>query len=319
MPGEFRASRWKLAVTAFFLLGLGAQAALSQGKAQEATPMGVELPHRVGDDVTRPEKISGAPPVYTEAARKARVQGVVIVEAIIDEQGNVTQTNILKGLPLGLSQAAVEAVKAWKFKPAMFEGRPVKVYYTLTVNFKAEGPPTYGPLFRKFLEENTDFAKFLATRQYQDAAQLLDRQATERPDSSAEISLARCYLLLEQGRLKEAWQVAQSYRGSEQFELPYVVGLFAARKAAAEKLLSLEARTEIIELGLQAETRAMEVRKDALAPVVYKGQLLGEKMKLTTDPKEREALSAEIAQLMGLARELRVRGEVPDPFASETN
>lgn len=306
-------------LAAFLLLGLGAQAALSQGKAQEATPMGVDLPHRVGDHVTRPEKISGAAPVYTEAARKARVQGVVIIEAIIDEQGDVTKTNILKGLPLGLDQAAVEAVKTWKFKPAMFEGRPVKVYYTLTVNFKVEGgPPAYGPLFRKFLQENNDFARSLATRQYQDAAQLLDRQAAERPDSSAEISLARCYLLLEQGRLKEAWQLAQSYRGSDQFELPYAVGLFASRKASAERLLSPEARAEIIELGLQAETRAMEVRKDALAPVVYKGQLLGEKAKLTSDPQEQEALRAEIVRLMQLARELRSRGAVPDPFASET-
>jgi TonB family protein len=307
-------------LAAFFLLGLGAQAALPQGKAQEAAPLGVDLPHRVGDKVTRPEKISGAPPVYTEVARKARVQGIVIVEAIIDEQGDVTNTNILKGLPLGLDQAAVEAVRTWKFKPAMLEGRPVKVYYTLTVNFKVEsGPPTYGPLFRKFLEENNDFASSMATRQYRAAAQLLDRWTDERPASAAEIQLARCYLLLEQGRLKEAWELARSYRGSDQFELPYAVGLFAARKVSAEKLLGSEARTEIIELGLQAETRAMEVRKDALAPIVYKGQLLGEKMKLTTDPQEREALSAEIAQLMGLARELRSRGAIPDPFAPETN
>jgi len=306
------------ALTSCLLLGLGTPAAFSQGKAQETTPMGVNLPHRIGDNVTRPQKISGAAPVYTEVARKARVQGVVIVEAIIDEKGDVTNTRILKGLPLGLDQAALEAVKTWKFKPAIFEGKPVKVYYTLTVNFKGESLPTYGPLFRKFLQENNDFEKLLATRQFQDAAQLLDRQAAERPASSAEISLARCYLLLEQGRLREAWEVARSYNGSDQFELPYAVGLFASRKVSAEKLLSPEARAEIIELGLQAENRAMAVRKNALAPVVYKGQLLGEKLKMTTDPKEREALNAEIAQLMKLARELRVRGEVPDPFASET-
>jgi TonB family protein len=313
MPGEFRASRWKLAVTAFLLLGPGARAGLSQ----EATPMGVELPHRVGDDVTRPEKISGAPPVYTEVARKARVQGVVIVEAIIDEQGNVTHTNILKGLPLGLGQAAVEAVETWKFKPAMFEGRPVKVYYTLTVNFKAENLPTYGPLFGKLLRENTDFTRSLETQNYQEAAQLLDRWAEERPAATAEISLARCYLLLEQGRLKDAWEMAQSYRGSDQFELPYAVGFFAAKKASADKLLGPEARAEIIEVGLQAETRAMEVRKDALAPVIYKIQLLGEKAQLTSDPKERKALADESAQLVKLARELRSRGAVPDPFASD--
>src|SRR5689334_25447142 len=67
-------------------------------------------PYRVGGEVTRPEKISGAPPVYTEIARRARIMGVVIIEAIIDEQGNVTETRVLKGLPMGLDRSAVEAV-----------------------------------------------------------------------------------------------------------------------------------------------------------------------------------------------------------------
>jgi protein TonB len=92
----------------------------------------------VGGAVVRPEKISGNSPVYTEVARKARVQGVVIVEAIIDERGNVVNARILKGLPMGLDKAALEAVQRWKFKPATLENKPVKVYYTLTVNFQVQ-------------------------------------------------------------------------------------------------------------------------------------------------------------------------------------
>ncbi|HEX5715345.1 MAG TPA: energy transducer TonB, partial [Thermoanaerobaculia bacterium] len=73
-------------------------------------------PYRVVDgEVTRPEKVSGDPPGYTELARRARVTGVVIIEAIIDEQGNVTGTRVLKGLPMGLDQTAAEAVETWKF------------------------------------------------------------------------------------------------------------------------------------------------------------------------------------------------------------
>src|SRR5262245_37841545 len=98
-------------------------------------------PYRVGEDVSRPEKISGEPPVYTEQARKARLQGVVIVEAIIDENGDVTQANVLKDLPMGLSESALAAVQSWKFKPALRAGVPVKVYYTLTVNFQVQDPP----------------------------------------------------------------------------------------------------------------------------------------------------------------------------------
>ena len=106
------------------------------------TPGGVpsdDAPLRVGGAVTRPELIGNpGKPVYTELARRARVTGTVIVEAIIDTGGNVTNVRVLKGLPMGLDRAAVEAVQKWKFKPATLEGRPVKVYYVLTVNFQVQ-------------------------------------------------------------------------------------------------------------------------------------------------------------------------------------
>jgi len=95
-------------------------------------------PLRVGGGVSRPEIINRINPQYTEVARKARLQGTVIVEAIIDETGHVTNVKVLKGLPMGLDKAAVEAVQRWTFKPAMFQGKPVKVYYTLTVNFQVQ-------------------------------------------------------------------------------------------------------------------------------------------------------------------------------------
>jgi protein TonB len=95
-------------------------------------------PIYVTGDVQKPEKITSPPPVYTEIARKARIQGVVIVQAIIDEQGNVTNVSVLKGLPMGLSEAAESAVKQWKFKPAVLNGRPVSVYFNLTVNFQLQ-------------------------------------------------------------------------------------------------------------------------------------------------------------------------------------
>ena len=65
-------------------------------------------------------------------------QAFVIIEAIIDERGNVTNARVLKGLPMGLDRSALEAVQKWKFKPATFQGRAVKVYYTLTVNFQVQ-------------------------------------------------------------------------------------------------------------------------------------------------------------------------------------
>ena len=95
-----------------------------------------DTPLRVGGAVSRPVKISGDEPKYTSLARRAGIQGEVIIEAIIDEQGNVTSQNILQGLPMGLDGAARNAVRTWKFRPAMFGGQPVKVFYILHVHFQ---------------------------------------------------------------------------------------------------------------------------------------------------------------------------------------
>ncbi len=97
-----------------------------------------EGPIYVTGDVTKPEKLNEVKPQYTEIARKARIQGVVILQATINEQGDITDVQVLKGLAMGLSEAAVAAVKQWKFKPATLRGKPVAVFYNLTVNFQLQ-------------------------------------------------------------------------------------------------------------------------------------------------------------------------------------
>ena len=97
-----------------------------------------EGPLRVGGDVKAPVAINRTKPEYTDTARKAHTTGVVIVEAIVNKQGEVEQVKVLKGLPLGLSEQAVEAVKKWRFKPGTLNGEPVEVIFSLTVNFTLE-------------------------------------------------------------------------------------------------------------------------------------------------------------------------------------
>lgn len=108
---------------------------IPDGPPPAAEPEG---PIMVGGDVKKPVRVHDPQPSYTELARRARIQGVVIVQAIIDKAGNVTAVKVLKGLPMGLDQATVDAIKRWRFKPATLNGKPVEVYYNLTVNFQLQ-------------------------------------------------------------------------------------------------------------------------------------------------------------------------------------
>jgi protein TonB len=93
---------------------------------------------RVGGDVKAPEVIDRVDPMYSEVARRARIQGVVLLEAIIDRNGNVTDVRVLKPLELGLDQEAMNAVKQWKFKPGTLNGQPVPVVFILTIYFRLQ-------------------------------------------------------------------------------------------------------------------------------------------------------------------------------------
>ena len=93
-------------------------------------------PIYVDGNVKAPKKVHAPAPRYTQDARESRVQGVVIVQAIIDREGLVEDVKVLKGLPLGLDKAAVDAIRQWQFEPATLDGNPVAVYYNLTVNFR---------------------------------------------------------------------------------------------------------------------------------------------------------------------------------------
>ncbi|MEM7584968.1 MAG: energy transducer TonB [Acidobacteriota bacterium] len=97
---------------------------------------GPAKPVVVDGDIKPPLPIEKTPPVYTAAAKEAGVEGVVIVEAIIEADGVVSEVTVLKGLPHGLSEAAAEAIEHWRFEPAELDGEPVQVRYNLTINFR---------------------------------------------------------------------------------------------------------------------------------------------------------------------------------------
>ena len=91
-------------------------------------------PIRVGGNVQESKLIKKIEPVYPELAKRARVQGVVILQVTVDEEGSVSEIRVLRGHPL-LDDEAVRAVKQWKYSPTLLNGEPVPVIATVTVIF----------------------------------------------------------------------------------------------------------------------------------------------------------------------------------------
>jgi protein TonB len=91
-------------------------------------------PVRVGGQIKQPTKTKHVAPVYPPIAQSARVQGVVIIEAVIGPNGKVQDARVLRSIPL-LDQAALDAVKQWEFTPTLLNNVPVPVIMTVTVQF----------------------------------------------------------------------------------------------------------------------------------------------------------------------------------------
>ncbi|MBP6704181.1 MAG: energy transducer TonB [Vicinamibacteria bacterium] len=87
-------------------------------------------------EITEPKKVKNLSPNYPKDALANRVQGMVILDAIIAPSGCVASITVLKGLDLLMDLEAIEAVSGWKYTPALLNGAPVQVVMTVTVNFR---------------------------------------------------------------------------------------------------------------------------------------------------------------------------------------
>jgi len=88
-----------------------------------------------GGVVKNPKLISSAPPVYPRAAMQAMVDGDVVIHAVIDKNGNVTEATVISG-PMMLQNSALDAVRRWKYAPSTLNGEPVSADTTVTVKFR---------------------------------------------------------------------------------------------------------------------------------------------------------------------------------------
>ncbi len=91
---------------------------------------------KVGGGISAPQAIATPDPEYTEEARNAKTQGTCVLWLIVDDQGRPRDIRVVRGLGFGLDARAIEAVKQWRFQPAMKDGRPVNVQISVEVGFR---------------------------------------------------------------------------------------------------------------------------------------------------------------------------------------
>lgn len=114
---------------------------IGESTAQPAPPVTAPLVEktektilRIGGDVKPPRKLFAPEPNYPYLARSSHVHGSVLIDAVIDEKGNVVNVRVVEGHPLLISEA-MRAVMQWKYEPTILNGVPYPVRMTVTVNF----------------------------------------------------------------------------------------------------------------------------------------------------------------------------------------
>jgi TonB family protein len=297
-----------VSVAAVALLGAGDRDARSPAPPAEGPP------YRVGGEISPPLRLSGAAPAYTQAARRARIEGVAIVEAVIDERGEVTSTRILKGLPMGLDGAAMDAVKTWKFQPAKRLGEAVPVYFVITVNFRIESD--FAPVFAAFLRDHDDVRALVEQHHYAEAGELIDRFLVELPGESS-LLFGRAYMHLAESQFADAWRLAQSVSGPEQAEIAQAIAVKAAQRLRGNPTAPDSERTEIAELGNAASALAVELTagdatERAASALRTRSELLRLQAALESDAAAREELLDEARALAARADEIHPPGAIPD-------
>jgi protein TonB len=94
-------------------------------------------PLLVGGEVTPAQLIKSVPPIYPPFAKAQRISGNVQLDALIDASGNVAEVKVISG-PSILHRAALDAVKQWKYKPAVLDGQATTMHLTVTVQFRSQ-------------------------------------------------------------------------------------------------------------------------------------------------------------------------------------
>jgi len=131
--------RYLLLIATFTVSAVAQVSFGSRAGSQQTGPV-----YRPGAGVTDPVAIDKPEPQYSEEARKAKLQGSVLLEVVVDEAGKVRMAKVLRPLrpmELGLNEMAVMTAIKWKFKPGMKDGRAVAVATQIEIEFRLPDTP----------------------------------------------------------------------------------------------------------------------------------------------------------------------------------
>src|ERR1043165_2164549 len=101
------------------------------------TPQVIHAPgaFRVGGEVAPPVAVRRVQPPYPEAARRNGVRGSVVLQVLVGKDGRVKDAVVLRGLPYGLSESALDSIRKWEFRPATRNGEPVDAIFDITFSY----------------------------------------------------------------------------------------------------------------------------------------------------------------------------------------
>ena len=116
--------------------GIGPGKGPGYGPGEDGNTGGGPPVYGYNSDISAPKEIFSPAPDYSEEARKAKLQGIVLLSLVVDAEGNPTQIRVVKPLGMGLDEKAVEKISKWRFIPAKRNGVPVPVRVTLEITFR---------------------------------------------------------------------------------------------------------------------------------------------------------------------------------------
>jgi protein TonB len=95
-------------------------------------------PERLGNSSKAVKVIKKVAPVYPAEAKKKKIQGEIVLDVTVDEQGKVIATKIIKSVDPSLGEAAINAIKQWEYAPLIVDGKPKAFIVSVTINFALE-------------------------------------------------------------------------------------------------------------------------------------------------------------------------------------